>query len=157
MIALIKKFYLLIIRFGKYLQPVLLLAMRLFWGWQFFIGGWHKLHKIASIGDYFATLGIPWPLLNAYLVSSIEFVGGFLLLIGLASRLASIPLSIIMVVALLTAHPIPFAELLNDPQKLVDQAPFNFLLTSLIVLAFGPGAFSIDALLKKKSKLGLPE
>jgi putative oxidoreductase len=37
----------------------------------------------------------------------------------------------------------------SDPDKFVQAAPFPFLLTALIVLAFGPGLFSVDALLKR--------
>lgn len=49
-------------------------------------------------------LGLPMPDLLALLAGWTEFVGGFLLLIGLLTRLVSVPLIVTMVVAMLTVH-----------------------------------------------------
>ena len=43
----------------------------------------------------------------------------------------------------------PLTSIFSDPDKFVAAAPFPFLLTALLVLAFGPGALSIDALIKR--------
>src|SRR5207248_10146366 len=69
-----------------------------------FIGtGWGKLHGLDKVTDFFTELGIPAPGFNAVLASSAEFVCGALLLVGLLSRLAAIPLIVVMTVAILTA------------------------------------------------------
>src|SRR5438874_1241787 len=66
-----------------------------------FIGtGWGKLHGLDKVTDFFTELGIPAPGFNAVLVSSAEFVCGALLLVGLLSRLAAIPLIVVMTVAM---------------------------------------------------------
>lgn len=144
-----KHLYAMIIAFGTFLQPFILLAMRLYWGFLFFQTGLGKLSHIEDVGVFFASLNIPFPIVNAYLAAIVECVGGICLLIGFASRLAAIPLVGTMVVAYSTAHIESVRNIFENPEAFVTQAPFNFLLTALIILAFGPGAFSIDALIKK--------
>ena len=134
---------------GNCFQSFLLLAMRLYWGGSFMLSGWGKWHHVSAIGDYFATLGIPFPLVNAYLVSSIECIGGICLLFGLASRLICIPLICVMMGALLTEHRAALLNTLQDPEQLIAQLPFNYLLTALIVFAFGPGKISVDYLIER--------
>jgi len=135
------------------LQSPLLLVLRLFIGWRFFMTGWGKLHHIDGVIEFFTSLGIPMPAVNAWFVASLELVGGALLFIGLASRLIAIPLSINMIVAYLTADREAVVNIFKDPDAFMAAAPFAFLLVSLIVLAFGPGAFSIDYLIRKRIKV----
>lgn len=142
-------FYTLLISYGNFFQSLLLLAIRIYWGGSFLISGWGKLHHMAGVSDYFSSLGIPFPTLNAYLAGCTELIGGFCLLIGLASRLTAIPLIFVMVVALLTAHHAALINAWNDPQNLINQLPFNYLLTALIIFAFGPGKLSVDFLVQK--------
>ncbi len=54
-----------------------------------------------------------------------------------------------MFVAYWTADHEALTNMFSDPDKFVQAAPFPFLLTALIVLAFGPGLLSVDALLKR--------
>ena len=70
--------------------------------------------------------------------------GNFISVRFFLSRLVSIPLLIDMCVAYLTAHIDALKNLLIDPDQFISATPFNFLLVTLIVLAFGPGKFSID-------------
>lgn len=143
------RFYCFLIGLGKVLQPLILLAMRLFWGYLLVIGGLGKLQHPLGTVQFFQTLSIPAPELVTYLVGAVELIGGAMLFVGFGSRLAAIPIIIVMVTAYLTAHAAAFHELASNPQALVQQPPFNFVLTALLVLAFGPGLFSIDALLKR--------
>src|SRR5579864_461620 len=85
------------------LQSPLLLAVRLYWGWQFFQTGYGKLMHISKVVAFFTTLGIPFPTFNAYFVSSLECVGGALLILGLGSRIIALPLTIDMLVAYIAA------------------------------------------------------
>ena len=128
----------------------LLLAVRLYWGWQFFTAGKGKLMDLPATAGFFKELGIPLPMLNAVMASSTECFGGLLLLLGLASRLTAIPLIITMIVAYLTADMEVVKGIFSDPDAFVSASPFLFLFASLLVLVFGPGVFSIDHLLVRK-------
>lgn len=138
------KIYSPIISFGKLFRSPLLLAIRLYWGIAFFKAGYGKLADIQSVAGFFGDLGIPYPLYNAYIAGGIECFGGLLLAFGFLSRLASIPLAITMIVAYATAHNQALGNIFTDFGGFVSQQPFNYLLTALIVLAFGPGKFSLD-------------
>ncbi len=144
-----KNCYEVLIAFGTHLQSILLLGMRLFWGYLFFQSGLGKFYNIGNVIEFFRELGIPFPEVNAYLAAGVECIGGLLLLVGLATRLVAIPLAFTMVVAMLTAHWNTVAHLFQNPEEFVQQGPFPYLMTCLIVFAFGPGAFSLDALLEK--------
>lgn len=132
-----------------WLQPVFLLVIRLHWGWQFFITGKGKLGNIPKISDFFGSLGIPFPTLNAYLAGSTECFGGLCLLLGLASRVTMVPLIFTMIIAYATAEHEALQSFFSDPDKFTGADPFLFMLTAIIVLLFGPGALSVDGLLKR--------
>ena len=131
------------------LQSPLLLALRVYFFWQLFQTGKGKLSNIGKIIEFFTSLGIPAPTVNAYFVSSLECFGGLLLIIGLASRPIALMVAASMFVAYWTADHEALTNMFSDPDKFVQAAPFPFLLTALIVLAFGPGLLSVDALLKR--------
>jgi len=144
---LAEKYYRLLIRAGSGLQSPFLLAVRLYWGWQFAQTGWGKLSDIHKVIGFFTALGIPAPALNAWFVSGLEFAGGLLLILGLGSRLIALPLVIDMIVAYITADREALFSILSSPDKFMAAAPFTFLVASSIVLIFGPGKASLDALL----------
>lgn len=137
--------------FVSYLQSPLLLIIRLYWGVSFAQTGWGKLTHLERTASYFADLNLPVPKLSAVLAGSTECLGGALLALGLFARPVSVPLIFTMAVAYITADREAVMALTSDPEKFVTAAPFLFLLTSLIVLAFGPGRLSVDALLGKKA------
>src|SRR5436309_1511379 len=89
-----RRAYRLLVTVTSYLQAPFLLAIRLFWGWQFFQAGYGKFFGkgISSVAEFFASLNIPLPYVSAVMAASTEMVGGLLLMIGLASRLTCIPL-----------------------------------------------------------------
>ncbi len=147
MIQLFENYYRLLIRMSSSLQSPFLLAVRLYWGWQFMQTGWGKLSDIGKVVGFFTDLGIPAPTLNAYFVSALEFGGGILLILGLGSRLIALPLVIDMIVAYITADREALLLIFSNPDKFTAAAPYTFLVASLIVLIFGPGRFSLDALL----------
>lgn len=136
---------------GGWLQPVLLLVIRGWWGWSFFLTGKGKLLNLEKTTAFFTDLGLPLPKLNAIMAGSTECVGGLLLLLGLGSRLVSVPLMFTMIVAYATADKEALAAIFSDPDKFTGAAPFLFLLASVIVFAFGPGKISFDALIFKKA------
>ena len=128
----------------------LLLAVRLYWGWQFAQTGWGKLHNQARITDFFTSLNIPFPALNAHFVSGLEFFGGILLILGLASRSIAFLLTGSMFVAYWTADREALFSIFSNPGKFYGADPYTFLFAAIMILAFGPGRFSLDALLEKK-------
>jgi putative oxidoreductase len=79
-----------------------------------------------------------------------ECVGGLLLLLGLASRVISIPLTILLVVAYLTADLEIARNIFNNPDKFLAADEFLFLIAVVFVFAFGPGKFSIDWIVRRK-------
>ncbi len=146
------RFYEGIIRAGESFQSYLLLAMRLYWGYQFSQTGMGKLSNIAAPTAYFESLGIPFAEANAYIVGSFEMIGGLLLILGLGTRLIAIPLIVILCTAYATAHREALLNIFNDPDTFISQSPFNFLFTCLVLFAFGPGKFSLDYLFCRKNK-----
>jgi putative oxidoreductase len=146
---LIRRAYELFVTAANFLQSPLLLVLRVYFCWQLYLTGKGKLSNIGKVIDFFTSLGIPAPALNAYFVSSLECFGGLLLIIGLASRPIALMVLISMSVAYLTADLEAVQSIFSDYDKFVKADPFPFLLTALIILAFGPGLLSIDAILKR--------
>jgi putative oxidoreductase len=134
---------------ANYLQSPFLLAIRLYWGYQFAQSGWGKLHRIPQVTEFFGTLGIPHPHMTAILCSLVEFVGGILLALGLGSRLTALILFVNMSVAYWTADREAVGMIFSDPGKFYAADPFTFWFVALIVLAFGPGYLALDTLLRK--------
>ena len=130
-------------------QSLLLLAIRLYWGYQFFLTGRGKLLNIERTAAFFETLHIPMPLINAYMAGAVECLGGLLLLLGLGSRIFTIPLIVTMLVAYATAHTSELQGVFREPEAFVSAPPFLFLLSSTLVLVFGPGRISVDGLLTR--------
>ena len=151
-VSFVRSAYLLLIRVALSLQSPFLLIVRLYWGWSFFQTGSGKLQNLSKPTEYFASLHIPFPAVNAVLAGTTECVGGLLLLVGLASRLTTLPLTFVMIIAYLTTEGEALHSLFvdHDPDKFLSATPFQFLFAVLIVLIFGPGAFSLDHLLMKK-------
>ncbi len=143
------QFYRGLVWAGDQFSHFLLLLIRLYWGITLCMAGWGKFVNHTHVAEYFQGLNIPFPSLNAYAAASTEFIGGACLALGLASRLASLPVIFTMVVAYLTTQLDSVKTLFSNPGDFVSQAPFNFLLAALIVFSFGPGAFSIDAIIKR--------
>ena len=137
-------------KIGHLLQSPLLLVIRLYWGWSFAQTGWGKLTHLERTTNFFASLNLPAPKLNAIAAGSTECLGGVLLALGLYTRFASPALIFTMIVAYVTADREALFAITSDGDKFTGAAPFLFLFAALIVFAFGPGKFSLDALLRKK-------
>jgi putative oxidoreductase len=131
------------------LGSLVLLGLRLVWGWQFLTTGFGKLQNHARVTDFFTTLGIPMPGLNAWFVGGLEMVGGALLLLGLFSRPIALVLAGNMFVAYLTADRPALFGVFRDLDAFLKADPFWFLFVSIVVLTLGPGAISLDRLLTR--------
>jgi putative oxidoreductase len=143
--------YELLIRAGSNLQSFILLIFRLAFGWELVESGWRHLHDVQAMAARFESWGIPHPHANVYISGTTEMVGGALLMLGLASRLICVPLIVNFIVAYLTASRGTVQGFFhNDPANFIDDAAFPFLITAILVLAFGPGKISVDAWLKRR-------
>jgi putative oxidoreductase len=156
MIGLYNRLQAIISHVGNSLRSPFLLLIRLYWGWQLIQTGWGKLHTLDKMTQFFTSLGIPAPGLNAVVVSCLEFGGGILLIVGLASRLIAVPLTVSMFVAFITADREALFSIFSDPDKFYAAAPYTFLFAVLLVLAFGPGKISLDELIRVKSVEQVP-
>jgi putative oxidoreductase len=150
MIRIVEKLYRLLIAVASSLQSPFLLFVRLYWGWQLAQSGWGKLHNIDRVTEFFTSLGLPAPGFTAHFIASLEFVGGILLILGLAARLNALILTINMIMAYITADRDALMSIFSDPDKFYAAAPYTFLVASLIILIFGPGLFSLDAIIARK-------
>ncbi len=81
-----------------------LLFLRVILAYTFYGPAMTKLSNIDQTAGFFEYLGIPLPLFNAYMTAGTELVGAILLAIGLCTRLISVPLLIILIVAIVTVH-----------------------------------------------------
>jgi putative oxidoreductase len=131
----------------SYLHSPFLLLVRLYWGWQLAQSGWGKLHHLSNVAEYFATLGLPMPAQMAVFIACVEFFGGIFLALGLASRITSLILTVNLTMAYVIGDREALLSFFSDPDKFIAAAPFAFLLVSLIVLIFGAGRISADAVI----------
>lgn len=127
----------------SWLPPTL---ARLALGWVFVQSGWGKLHNLENVIEYFGSLGIPAPQIQAPFVAGVELVGGILILGGLFTRIVSVPLAITMVVALLTAKRGDIAS----AGDLYGSVEFLYLLGFGYLAAFGAGLLSLDEILVRR-------
>lgn len=111
-----------------------------------FIGtGWGKLHSLPDVTQYFASLHIPAPAFQARLAASTEFFGGILVLLGLGTRLASLPLAFTMVVAVLTAK----RGDIDGLSTLLGFEEWTYIVIFLWLAVAGAGPLSLDALWRR--------
>jgi len=116
------------------------------------ITGSAKLADISKTIQYFTSLGLSAPTFKAYLAGYIELIGGLFMILGFCSRPTGFILSLLMIMALSSpAHISIFREFhfVIEPALLVREAPYAFLITSLLLFIFGPGRISIDAWIKR--------
>jgi putative oxidoreductase len=119
------------------------LALRLSLGSVFLGTGWGKLHNLSQVTSFFTELGVPFAAVQAPVIASIELVGGTLILLGLFTRLAAVPLMGIMAVAILTAK----RPEIDGIRTLLAFDEFTYLAGFLWLFVAGAGKASLDALL----------
>ena len=120
-----------------------LLLARLAVAYGFYDPAMQKWSDIKSVADWFGSIGIPLPTLNAYLAASTELIGVVLLTLGLFTRLISVPLMVIMLVAIFTVH-LAHGFAAGDNGF---EIPLYYMLFLAIFASYGAGKFSLDHLL----------
>jgi putative oxidoreductase len=130
--------------------PAAVVLVRLMVGAVFLSEGIQKFLFPAEVGaGRFAKIGFESPEFVAQLVACFEIACGVLVLLGLLTRLAVIPLIVIMLTAIYTTK-IPIFE--NQGfWKMAHEArtDWSMLLGSLFLLIVGAGPVSMDAKLSK--------
>lgn len=127
--------------------PVLLL--RVTWGYFWAETGWAKLHNIEGFTERFVGWGIPFPAFSATVSGLTDLVGGLCLMLGLLTRLATIPMTINMLVAITLVN-------IRDVHALDDFVELNEVLYVMVLLwlmVAGPGRVSVDHWLARKLSL----
>jgi putative oxidoreductase len=109
-----------------------------------FLGtGWGKLHNLDKTTEFFTQLHIPAPGFNALIASCAEFFCGLLILAGLFTRLAALPLIVVMIVAITTAKRAEIGSFAD----LVGFDEFNYIVMLLFLTVTGAGPLSLDRVL----------
>jgi len=127
-------------------RPFALLLGRLGVGLLFMSTGWGKVHSLDKVTHFFETLGIPAPGLNAVVVGYSELLCGAALVLGVLTRLATIPLIVSMIVAILTAKRSDLHGLFD----LIGFEEFTYLVVLVMIALLGPGNWSVDRILGKR-------
>ncbi len=126
------------------LRDAVFLVIRLYFGYKLIVSGRGKLANPDETAAYFQDLHIPLPELNVYVAGTAELLGGLFLALGLASRVAPIPVIATMLVAYMTAHSDQWAAFWTNTAIFFKAPPFAYLFTAVMVLVCGPGRFSLD-------------
>jgi putative oxidoreductase len=130
------------------LKSLPLLALRLVLAYGFYGTALMKWSNISGVADWFQSMNYPFPVANAYLAASTEALGVVLLVLGLGTRLISLPLMFVMVIAIVTVHlPNGFEAGSNG-----FEIPLYYLLMLFTLFVSGPGKISIDHLIKRRVK-----
>jgi len=127
------------------LQDLSLLFLRLILAYGFYMPAVNKWKNMEGIAQWFDSMNYPLPLLNAYLAGTTEAAGVLLLLLGLGTRLVSIPLMFTMLVAIFTVH-------MGNGFAAGDngfEIPLYYFLMLFVLMAYGSGKYSIDFIMKK--------
>jgi putative oxidoreductase len=134
------------------LQSPLLLAIRLYWGFQFVQDGWGKLTHLAKVTEFFASLNLPAPWAAALMVAMVELIGGILFALGIGSRLVSLVLFVNMTMAYLSVPDdrTNFFHILSKPDDFYGASPYTYWFAALLILILGPGLFSVDLLIGRR-------
>lgn len=117
-----------------------LLVSRIVLGIVFAGSGWWKLTNLEQAIGFFQSINIPMASLQAPFVGALELVGGILLILGFMTRILSLPLMIIMVVAILTAH----SGEITSMKELFKEDAFLYFILLFIHLGIGSGKYSVD-------------
>ena len=133
---------------GRSLKSPFLVLIRIFWGYLFFRAGLGKLMHMDDTVAFFVQIGVPLSVLSAYIVSICEILAGLSFVFGCFARVFGLIMSVIMIMAFITAH---VDSIISDfnANKVLMETPFTYLYTSLILFIFGPGKWSVDAVTGK--------
>jgi putative oxidoreductase len=129
-----------------------LLILRLGFAFVFILHGWPKLNPggpmkgPAGFAGFLKQMGVPLPMLFAWIVALVETIGAGLVILGLATRLLALAFAVIMVVAIWAKR--RFMKVGFTAQQATGwELDFVLLTASLTFVFTGPGALALDPLL----------
>ncbi len=129
----------------NYLRDLPPLFFRLILAYGFWGPFLMKFHHTDAFITFCRTLHYPFPVVCGYLALITEAAGIFSLVVGFATRLMSIPLILLLSVAILTVHlPNGFSAANNG-----FEIPLYYALMLFSLLATGPGRVSVDYLIAR--------
>jgi putative oxidoreductase len=105
-----------------------------------------KWNDIDSVAQWFASINIPFHTFSAYLAATAETLGVIFLVLGFLTRFVSIPLIIVMIVAIFKVH-------IGNGFSVADngfEIPLYYMAFLMIFTTFGAGRFSIDKMIFKE-------
>ncbi|RLD71175.1 MAG: DoxX family protein [Bacteroidetes bacterium] len=131
---------------GK-LRDVPLLMFRWILALGFYEPAMMKVKNLSGVAEWFESMNYPLPMVTATLSMVTEVTGIVLLIVGLGTRLISIPMMFVMVIATLTVHlPNGFPAGENG-----FEIPLYYFLMLFALVVYGSGKYSLDHLLNKRS------
>ncbi|KQN49267.1 hypothetical protein ASE93_05030 [Serratia sp. Leaf50] len=122
---------------------IALLVARILMPILFIVAGWGKMHAYAATAGYMASAGVPSFLLPLTIL--LEFGGGLAILFGFLTRTTAIITAIFTILTALLFH-VDFSVQVN---QIMFMKNLSIAGGFLVLFASGPGAYSIDRLLKK--------
>ena len=126
------------------------LMLRIFFGYFWFETGLAKLQNLDGFATRFMHWGIPFPTFSAALSGATDMIGGALLIVGLFTRLAVIPMAVNMVVAILVV----VIKNVHGFDEFVELDEFLYILIFFWLLVAGPGKVSLDTLVRRWLGIG---
>ena len=136
-----------IIRIFSSFQDFSLLIVRLILAYGFYGPAMKKLNDFQAVQEWFRdSLHLPFPHLNAVLAVTTEVSGVILIFLGLMTRFISLPMMVVMVVAIATVHWSNGFHASNNGFEI----PLYYMIMLFVLLSTGPGKFSLDETIFKK-------
>ena len=131
-----------------YFRSFSLLLVRLALAHGFYTPALLKWSNFDSTVEWFSSLGIPFATFSVFVAASIETLAVLLLFLGLFTRFISIPLMLIMLVAIFTVHFVHGFSVANNGFEI----PLYYFLFLSILMTQGAGKFSLDYLMYGKGR-----
>jgi putative oxidoreductase len=139
------------------------LPLRLIIGFGFMAHGWAKLSRGPSgFARLLEQIGAPLPEATAWVSTFIEILGGLAILAGALVAVVSIPLIVMMLVALFTVHLRYGFSAINTIGLTADGPQFGppgievnllYIAGLLALILAGAGPFSVDRLLERRKRV----
>ena len=130
------------------LKDLALLFIRLVLAYGFYKPAMMKWQDINAIAQWFDGMGMPFPVLNAYMAAITETLGFILLFFGFAVRIISIPLIVVMIVAIVTVHGVTHFDAGENGFEI----PLYYMIMLFALFVYGPGKYSLQYLISKREK-----
>lgn len=124
--------------------PPLIFRIILVYG--FYSPAIYKVSDFGGTAEWFASMGIPMPTLNAYLAGITEISGVVLLTLGLGTRIIAFPMIFTMIVAIFTVHIDNGFSAAHNGYEI----PLYFIFMLISLMIYGPGRISIDYLISRR-------